>query len=109
MGSDTNLIGAITSDRFPGFSCCAADHMRSLAHEIFWCVAAICIVAQVALLRSAFTVRPSHGTTTGSARWKEIAWAVLPALTLAVLLVATWRTLSVPDPVPHAHSMMGAA
>lgn len=83
--------------------------MRSLAFVIFWGAAAICIVAQIALLRSAFAVRHSHGTSTGSARWKEIAWAVLPALTLAILLLATWRTLSVPDPVPHAHSMTGAA
>ena len=70
--------------------------MRSLNLTLFWIATAVCLIAQLALLRSAFAVyaaRPDH-----PGRWKELAWSVLPALMLAVLLVAAWRVVTVADP-----------
>lgn len=66
-----------------------------LAELIFWIAAAICIVAEIALLRSAFfpgaseTRAPAH-----PARGTEMLWAVIPAVALMLLLAATWRAVN---------------
>jgi hypothetical protein len=83
--------------------------MRSLTLTLFWLAAAVCGVAQLALLRSAFSVRARQPSTAGSAAWKELAWAIIPALALGLLLFATWRAVSVADPAAHVHATMGAA
>jgi hypothetical protein len=60
-----------------------------LADAIFWVAVAACLVAQAAILRSVAATR------TGSAghRATELAWAIAPAVALALVLAATWRTL----------------
>jgi heme/copper-type cytochrome/quinol oxidase subunit 2 len=63
---------------------------------IFWIAAAICIVAEIAILRSAF--RPHHGSAESaslphSGRGLEMIWAIVPAIGLAILLAATWRAV----------------
>ncbi|MEX1185050.1 MAG: hypothetical protein WEA80_00485 [Gemmatimonadaceae bacterium] len=92
-----------------------------LARMIFWVAAASCAVAHGALIWSVVTgaasgiypddrrKRPRRGgmrwgpdrrsTTTESAasssRELEIGWALLPALAIAALLIATWYALPV--------------
>ena len=67
-----------------------------LADAIFWVAVACCSVAQLAIIRSVIIspARASSATpTSGVRRTSEIAWAVLPGLALAVVLVFTWRTM----------------
>ena len=73
----------------------------------FWVAAAICVVAQLALVRSGLRARPEI-TPGRAARLKEVAWALLPAILLGAVLVATWRTISVPGPATPAHSISAA-
>jgi hypothetical protein len=63
----------------------------SLADAIFWVAVACCTVAQLAILRSVLVTRPA--TETRAHRVVEIAWAVLPGVALAWLLLATWRVM----------------
>lgn len=65
----------------------------SLADAILWCSIALCLVAQLALLHSFFlgASRPAPGSRR-TFRATETLWVVLPAVGLAVLLAATWRT-----------------
>jgi heme/copper-type cytochrome/quinol oxidase subunit 2 len=66
------------------------------AEPIFWVAAAICLVAEVAILRFAFTTRSdAHATALPqSPRGAEMMWAVIPAIGLALLLAATWRAIN---------------
>ena len=68
----------------------------SLAEPIFWIAALACVVAQVALLRSSFSIKKDSKSALvpGSPRAVELAWAILPALGLLVLLVVTWRRIA---------------
>ena len=70
--------------------------MHSLAEPIFWVAAVICIVAEIAILRSAFM--PHHtgaesASLPHSGRGLEMIWAIVPAIVLAILLAATWRAV----------------
>jgi len=67
------------------------------ADAIFWIAVACCSVAQVAILRSVIVspVRApsSSGSVSPAKRAAEIAWAVIPGIALAVVLVLTWRAM----------------
>jgi heme/copper-type cytochrome/quinol oxidase subunit 2 len=67
----------------------------SLAEAIFWVAALACIAAQFALLRSSFRMKKDSRSelVPASPRAVELAWAILPAIALSVLLVMTWRRL----------------
>ena len=69
---------------------------HSLAEPIFWIAAALCVIAELAILRAAFIPR-SHASETGpipnSPRGAEMMWAIIPAIGLAFLLAATWRAI----------------
>jgi heme/copper-type cytochrome/quinol oxidase subunit 2 len=66
-----------------------------IAEVIFWIAAVICIVAELALLRSAFFPRPGNSATAmHAARGSEMLWAVIPAIGLLFLLAATWRAVN---------------
>ena len=69
----------------------------SLPEAIFWTALALCCVAQAALLHSFFrgASRVRAGAPTGF-RMTETLWAVLPALVLAALLVASHRAMTAP-------------
>lgn len=70
---------------------------QSLAEPIFWIAAAICVIAELAILRSAFLPRPGaieSETLPHSSRGIEMIWAVMPAVALAILLAATWRAVN---------------
>lgn len=64
------------------------------AVALFWVAVAVCTLAQVALLHSFFlgASRPAHGST-AAFRATETAWAVVPAVILALLLAATWQAM----------------
>jgi hypothetical protein len=68
----------------------------SPAEAIFWIAALACVVAQFALLRSSFMIKKDSKSelVPASPRAVELAWAILPALVLCVLLVATWRKVA---------------
>ena len=79
--------------------------MRLLLGEaIFWIAAVCCLVAQVAIIRSAF--RP-HEPVAGSALVPrprtavEVVWTLLPALVLIGVFMLTWRAMHQPT-VPTA-------
>lgn len=70
--------------------------MHSFAEPLFWVAAALCIVAELLILRSAFAPPRDAGVTAGvpqSPRGTEMIWAVIPAIILAALLAATWRAI----------------
>jgi len=61
---------------------------------IFWAAAACCALSQAAIVRSALRARAQRPD--GSAapqRAIEVAWTIVPALALALVLVVTWRVL----------------
>lgn len=66
---------------------------QPLAETIFWIAVVACAVAQVAILRSTFTARRANKSelVPASSRSGEIAWAVIPALSLSAVLVVTWQ------------------
>lgn len=66
---------------------------QQLAETIFWIAVVACAVAQVAILRSTFAARRVNKSelVPASSRSGEIAWAVIPALSLSAVLVVTWQ------------------
>jgi len=71
--------------------------LSHLADAIFWVAVACCTIAQVAILVSVVaspvrladtSVRPSMAR-----RSSEVAWAILPGVALAVVLVFTWHAM----------------
>ena len=87
----------------------------SVFDAIFWIAVASCALAQVAIVRSVLRMRGSaagtgHGSSPMLPRARpaiEIAWVVVPALALAIVLALTWRTMHAPSLVPapgHMHS-----
>jgi heme/copper-type cytochrome/quinol oxidase subunit 2 len=78
---------------------------QPLAEAIFWIAAVACVVAEIAILRSAFAARriqQSELVPTAS-RGGEIAWAIVPGVGLAVLLVVTWQRVEARE--AHLNSM----
>ena len=69
--------------------------LHSLAEPIFWIAAALCVIAELAILRSAFMPHPGSddAPVPQAPRGTEMLWAVIPAIMLAVLLAATWRAV----------------
>ena len=76
------------------------------------CVSCI-VVAQLFILRSALGAAPIANTEVALPRPRraaEVAWALLPAIALALVLWMTWResrAAMVPPPVPPAHAGHG--
>lgn len=78
----------------------------SFADAIFWVGVVSCAVAQIAILRSVLRTRRARDGGPGVPQPRfavEVAWAVIPAIALAMLLVATWRTMHPGSPA-HAQS-----
>lgn len=71
--------------------------VHSLAEPVFWVAAIICIVAEIAILRSSFAPHPGTPESASlphSQRGIEMIWAILPAIGLVILLAATWRAVN---------------
>lgn len=61
---------------------------------IFWAAAAGCALSQAAIVRSALRARAQRPDGSASPpRAIEVAWTVVPALALLLVLVVTWRAL----------------
>ena len=68
---------------------------QPLAETIFWIAAAACVIAELAILRSTFAARSANKSElvpTASPRG-ELAWAIIPAIALGVVLTATWQRI----------------
>jgi len=66
---------------------------QPLAETIFWIAAVACVIAEVAILRSTFVAQRANRSelVPASPRSGELAWAVIPALALVAVLLATWQ------------------
>jgi hypothetical protein len=70
---------------------------------VFWIAVGCCVIAQLAILRSVLRVSSTRHSTieSGSAAHSEsavhraidIAWAVIPGIALAFVLLYTWRAM----------------
>jgi heme/copper-type cytochrome/quinol oxidase subunit 2 len=87
---------------------------------LFWIATACCVIAELAILRSllfgrarAAEARDSMGGARAAhaSRSADIAWAILPAIGLALVLYLTWRAVDAPrDPsATVTHSGVAAA
>lgn len=66
----------------------------SYAKLFFWVAATCCLVAHTAILRSVLRADTRLDATVSTRRrFVEIAWAVVPAVVLAAVLLTTWRGL----------------
>ena len=72
---------------------------QPLAETIFWIAAIACVIAQLAILRSTFAARGANKSdlVPSASRRSELAWAIIPALALGVLLTATWQRIEARD------------
>ena len=68
---------------------------QPLAEAIFWIATVACVAAEIAILRSTYAARrvEKSDLVPASSRGGEIAWAVIPAIMLVLLLTATWRRI----------------
>jgi hypothetical protein len=71
---------------------------------LFWSAAAICAVAQVAVIRAALAGRTPGASLKPVTRAREFFWVLLPAALLLLLLVWTWRSLPARFVQPHEQS-----
>jgi heme/copper-type cytochrome/quinol oxidase subunit 2 len=72
---------------------------QPLAETVFWIAAVACVIAEIAILRSTFAARrasKSELVPSASPRG-ELAWAVIPALALGIVLAATWQRIEARD------------
>jgi heme/copper-type cytochrome/quinol oxidase subunit 2 len=63
---------------------------------LFWVAVAFCVVAQIAITRAA-ALDPKPVATEGDVplphRASEVAWALVPAVMLAMVLLLTWNQI----------------
>jgi heme/copper-type cytochrome/quinol oxidase subunit 2 len=65
-----------------------------LSNAIFWLATVCCVAAQAAIVRSALRARAQRPDGSASpSRPIEVAWTILPAIMLGLVLVLTWRAL----------------
>ena len=64
---------------------------QPLAETIFWIAAVACVVAELAILRSTFAARSGNKSelVPAASPRGELAWAIIPAIALGVVLAAT--------------------
>lgn len=71
---------------------------------LFWIAAACCVVAELAILKSLLFGRAARAdrlegrpvTAPRPKRETEVAWAILPAVGLLLVLYLTWRAVDAP-------------
>ena len=66
---------------------------QPLAETIFWIAAVACAIAEIAILRSTFAARRAKKSelVPAASPGGELAWAIIPALALSAVLLATWQ------------------
>ena len=67
--------------------------MNVLRDGLFWVAVACCLVASLAILRATAAASGDAGVGGRSGRRVEVAYAVVPALVLALVLAATWKRM----------------
>ena len=72
---------------------------QPLAETLFWIAAVACVIAELAILRSTFIARRVHKSelVPSASPRGELAWAVIPAIVLGVVLTATWQRVDARD------------
>ena len=77
---------------------------QPLAETIFWIAALACAVAEIAILRSIIAQRRAQNSALipSSSPLAELIWAIVPAIALSVLLIATWQRIE----ARHNHMQM---
>jgi heme/copper-type cytochrome/quinol oxidase subunit 2 len=61
---------------------------------VFWIAVGCCVIAQSAILHSVLRASPARRAESSSAhRVAEVAWAVIPGVALAFVLLYTWRAM----------------
>ena len=72
---------------------------QPLAEIVFWIAAAACVIAELAILRSTFAARGANKSelVPSASPRGEVAWAIIPALALGVVLTATWQKIEARD------------
>lgn len=93
----------------------------TIRSALFWVAAVCCVLAELAILRSllfgrarAAEAKDAMGAARAAhaSRPADIAWAILPAVGLALVLYLTWRAVDAPrDPSPtvtHSGATIGA-
>ena len=68
---------------------------QPLAEAVFWIAALACAAAEIAILRSTFAARRIEKSVLvpAASRGGEVAWAIIPAVALACVLVVTWQRI----------------
>ena len=68
---------------------------QPLAEAVFWIAALACAAAEIVILRSTFAARPMTKSelVPAASRGGEVAWAIIPAVALACVLVVTWQRI----------------
>jgi heme/copper-type cytochrome/quinol oxidase subunit 2 len=69
---------------------------------LFWLAVVSCVVAQGAIFRAVLAPHPATAQNEPVPRPRtgaEVAWALIPALGLALVLVLTWRAMHSPGRV----------
>ncbi|MDQ6829493.1 MAG: hypothetical protein M3081_11555 [Gemmatimonadota bacterium] len=82
----------------------------ALSNSLFWSAVACCAVAQIFIVRGAFQpqrVDVQEGVPRPR-RAFELAWTIVPAVALAVVLVFTWRVMHPEAPAGGRHSSAGS-
>jgi hypothetical protein len=87
-----------------------------LREAVFWLAVASCVVAQVAITRAALKARhpvePGDSHMPQPSRLAETAWTLVPAVALALVLLATWQVThrpvggddsAIPPAAGHVH------
>jgi len=80
-----------------------------ISELLFWLAAAICLVAQVAVVRAALAGRTPGTSPSALARFREFFWVLLPAALLALLLGWTWSALPTRAPSGHVSAQQVTA
>ena len=72
---------------------------QPLAEIIFWIAAVACVIAELAILRSTFAARRATKSelVPSSSPRSELAWAIIPAVALVLVLTATWQRIEARD------------
>jgi heme/copper-type cytochrome/quinol oxidase subunit 2 len=66
---------------------------------VFWAAVGCCVIAQCAILYSVLRASPARRSASQSTaespahRAIEVAWAVIPGVALAFVLLYTWRAM----------------
>jgi hypothetical protein len=99
--SGSNGARLTQSPRSATFHVCRRDDFTAsnftLKELLFWLAAICCATAQFGIVRSALRATEHdgalHGDLRGSDRRAEMAWALIPAVALVIVLTLTWRVI----------------